>query len=453
MKKALVVLLALALVGGAFADAPVANVEVAEFTGSATVTWGVDLDTSKTGFKNDASATFKVNIADGGSAATEGEGVWGEIVIKTDGLQITDAANKNGTASVDAALLHLGPVYMGIKAGDTIVGAYAAPEAIKQYHETDKVGEDKTQGVVFGYDSDLFNVAVDFRSVASAGDVAKKFDADAYAAVMAALLLDENAKWKDSKGNEHTGSDDFAPTLFITDAVPAVSQYSNDYAIRAKLGLTPIEGLDVNVGFSYGFKSEVKGLGANVSYALPVGDFTVKPGLGYSTKLGDNEKGVLAIGLLFGFNAGNTGDDPVGLPYFGDDGVKKQGVSGVSVSTKLDLTPATLVIPLTVGLYTGDIVENLTAAFVLDSADVSKIGDNFVVAAALKYAAAVGDGTITPRAGVLVKQDTDLQATVGAEFAGFVDNTTFDAVWKSGNLKAEPDAKMGTFNVSVKIAL
>jgi len=397
MKKALVVLLALALVGGAFADAPVANVDVAEFSGSATVTWGVDLDTSKTGFENDASATFKVNIADGGSAATEGDGVWGEIEIKVgDALVVENGDLKGGKAEVKKAFLHLGPVYMGILADGTEVGAYDAPEAIKQFHKTAEVGEKKTEGVVFGYDADLFNVAVDFRSVA---------------------------------------------------------KYNDDYAIRAKLGLTPIEGLDVNVGFSYGFKSEVKGLGANVSYALPVGDFTVKPGLGYSTKLGDNEKGVLAIGLLFGFNAGNTGDDPVGLPYFGDDGVKKQGVSGVSVSTKLDLTPATLVIPLTVGLYTGDIVENLTAAFVLDSADVSKIGDNFVVAAALKYAAAVGDGTITPRAGVLVKQDTDLQATVGAEFAGFVDNTTFDAVWKSGNLKAEPDAKMGTFNVSVKIAL
>jgi hypothetical protein len=349
--------------------------------------------------------------------------------------------------------LHLGPAYLGILADNTKIGAFDAPEAIKQFHTTEKVGEERTQGVVFGYDSDLFNVAVDFRSVASAGDVAKKFDADAYAAVMAALLLDENAKWKDSKGNEHTGSVDFAQTLFITDAVPAVSQYSNDYAIRAKLGLTPIEGLDVNVGFSYGFKSEVKGLGANVSYALPVGDFTVKPGLGYSTKLGDNEKGVLAIGLLFGFNAGDTGDDPVGLPYFDKDDLNKKGVSGVSVSTKLNLSQEDMIIPLTVGLYTGDIVENLTAAFVLNSDDVSKIGDNFEVAAALKYAAAVGDGTITPRAGVLVKQDTDLQATVGAEFAGFVDNTTFDAVWKSGNLKAEPDAKMGTFNVSVKIAL
>ena len=62
MKKALVVLLALALVGGAFADAPVANVDVAEFTGSATVTWGVDLDNDNaTGFKNETDASFKVN--------------------------------------------------------------------------------------------------------------------------------------------------------------------------------------------------------------------------------------------------------------------------------------------------------------------------------------------------------------------------------------------------------
>ena len=397
MKKALVVLLALALVGGVFADAPVANVDVAEFKGDAKVTWGVDLDTNKTGFENEASATFKVNIADGGSAATEGDGVWGEIEIKVgDALVVKQGALDGGKAKVEKALLHLGPVYMGILADGTQVGAYDAPEAIKQYHKTGKVGPDRAKGIVFGYDSDLFNFGLDLRNP---------------------------------------------------------GQYKDDYAIRAKLGLKPVDGLEANVGFSYAFESEAKGLGANVSYALPVGDFTLTPGLGYSTSLGDNEKGLLAIGLLFGFNAGNTGDDPVGLPYFDKDGLNKKGVSGVSVSTKLDLTPATLVIPLTVGLYTGDIVENLTAAFVLDSADVSKIGDNFVVAAALKYAAAVGDGTITPRAGVLVKQDTDLQATVGAEFAGFVDNTTFDAVWKSGNLKAEPDAKMGTFNVSVKIAL
>ncbi|HQC27614.1 MAG TPA: hypothetical protein PLU31_08165, partial [Treponemataceae bacterium] len=264
MKKALVVLLALALVGGAFADAPVANVDVAEFSGSATVTWGVDLDNdNKTGFKNDASATFKVNIADGGSAATEGDGVWGEIEIKVgDALVVKQGALDGGKAEVKKALLHLGPVYMGILADGTKIGDYAAPEAIKQFHTTEKVGEERTQGVVFGYGSELFNVAVDFRSVA---------------------------------------------------------KYNDDYAIRAKLGLKPIDGLEANVGFSYAFESKVKGLGANVSYALPVGEFTLKPGLGYSTGLGDDEKGILAIGLLFGFNAGDTGDDPVGLPYFDKD--------------------------------------------------------------------------------------------------------------------------------------
>ena len=398
MKKALVVLLALALVGGAFADAPVANVNVAEFSGDATVTWGVDLDTNKTGFKNDTSATFKVNIADGGSAATEGDGVWGEIEIKVgDALVVKEGVLDGGKSKVEKALLHLGPVYMGILADGTEVGAYDAPEAIKQFHKTAEVGEKKTEGVVFGYDADLFNVAVDFRSV---------------------------------------------------------EKYNDDYAIRAKLGLKPVDGLEANVGFSYAFESEAKGLGANVSYALPVGDFTLTPGLGYSTEFDDNDKDLLAIGLLFGFNAGDTGDDAVGLPYFDDDAYfKKKGVSGVSVSTSLDLDEEDMKIPLTLGLYTGDIVENLTAAFVLNSTDVSKFGDNFVLAAALKYAAAVGDGTITPRAGVYVENDASLEATVGAEFAGFVDNTTFDAVWKSGNLKAEPDAKMGTFNVSCKIAL
>jgi len=42
MKKALVVLLALAVVASGFAQ-PVADVNVAEFSGNASVTWGVDL--------------------------------------------------------------------------------------------------------------------------------------------------------------------------------------------------------------------------------------------------------------------------------------------------------------------------------------------------------------------------------------------------------------------------
>ena len=52
MKKALSVFLMLALVGSVFAAEPVADVNIAEFKGEASVQWGVDLDTMKTGFKN-----------------------------------------------------------------------------------------------------------------------------------------------------------------------------------------------------------------------------------------------------------------------------------------------------------------------------------------------------------------------------------------------------------------
>ena len=66
MKKALVLLLALSMVFGVFAAEPVANVNVAEFSGEASVQWGVDLDAKETGFKNDAKVTLKLNLIDGG---------------------------------------------------------------------------------------------------------------------------------------------------------------------------------------------------------------------------------------------------------------------------------------------------------------------------------------------------------------------------------------------------
>jgi hypothetical protein len=493
MKKALVVLLALALVGGVFADAPVANVEVAEFSGSATVTWGVDLDDDNaTGFKNETSANFTVNIADGGSAATEGDGVWGEIEIKTDGLKITTDHNLTRDyitggytddddedvdlelpvqigVSVEKALLHLGPVYMGIMTGGTKVAGYAAPKAVdwnyvnyisrtilgideeddylSEAFATGEKGEERQPGIVLGYDSDLFSVAFDLRN-----------------------------------GTED-GSD---------------GQYDDDYAIRAALVLTPIEGLTAKAGFGYAFEEEVKGLGLSAEYALPIGDnMSLTPGLGYATTLEDEDKGELAAGLVFGFSGAKA-----------------------SVTTHIDLNGGAdlgllftsfieddLWIPLLIGLDAGDLVENLSASAVVGLVDLGASDINgFTLKANLAYDLAVGEGTLTPSAGfefASVKIDNEyvpedwstysaytvvaglkfvtpvgdgtftgnadveyesvklgsadavdsMKVTLGAELAGFVDNTTFKAEWESGNLKADPDAEMGKINVSVKIAL
>ncbi|HOS29712.1 MAG TPA: autotransporter, partial [Treponemataceae bacterium] len=153
MKKALVVFLALALVAGVFADEPKAEAAIAGFSGNASVTWGVDLDAKKTGFSNDASAELKVTLATGGDKTSAGDGVWGEIKIKTDGLiSKNDGWDKNGSASVDFAKLHLGPVYVGITSGNTQIGEYNAPRALA--YETTKVpnvGENKEKGIVIGY--------------------------------------------------------------------------------------------------------------------------------------------------------------------------------------------------------------------------------------------------------------------------------------------------------------
>jgi len=73
MKKAIVLLLALAAVTGAFAQTPAVS-------GSATLSWGIDLDTNYTGFSNTytADVTIPFGVAD---AEATGEGTYGYIAI------------------------------------------------------------------------------------------------------------------------------------------------------------------------------------------------------------------------------------------------------------------------------------------------------------------------------------------------------------------------------------
>ena len=201
MKKTLVLLLALSMVFCAFAAEPVANVNVSEFKGEASVTWGIDLDTEKTGFTNSTSAELKLNLLDGGDKSSTGEGIWGEIKIKTDGdtfLKFNESGmdypilssidetetkdNKeiikkstwsqgnlfNLKMKVDTAKLHFGEnAYVGIKSGDTQVGEYKLDTAIAaEKTQNGNIGDDAYKsGIVAGYGNDLFSVDVDFRSV------------------------------------------------------------------------------------------------------------------------------------------------------------------------------------------------------------------------------------------------------------------------------------------------
>jgi hypothetical protein len=76
MKKALAILLALALVAGAaFAQEPAYTL-----TGSASLTWGINLDTEAHGFTNAAAAKLVFPLGAKGDKKT-GEPITGEITI------------------------------------------------------------------------------------------------------------------------------------------------------------------------------------------------------------------------------------------------------------------------------------------------------------------------------------------------------------------------------------
>jgi len=397
MKKALVVFLALALVAGVFADEPVAEASVATFSGNASVTWGVDLDAGTTGFKNAASADLKVTLVKGGDKATSGEGVWGEIKIKSDGLQINNAAIDKGTASVDFAKLHLGPVYVGIMEGNTdVIGGYNAPRALNQEQKAKvgTVGESKSDGIVIGYSAgDIFAIDVDFRST---------------------------------------------------------EQYTNDYGVAAEITSKPIAGLEVKAGYSIAFTSTAMGLGAKVEYKLPIGEagMYVKPGLGYASSLAGGDAGDIAFGVLFGFSD-ETGKGDAGLPLF-DGGFSGKANAGVSVATLIDLNN-TAAIPLYFDVFTGSkIVPNLTAAACFRTDDITGVATNFIAGAGVKYAISVAPATITPQAGFTMAGSTEMKIKAGVEIGGAVANTTFSVWYESGNL-VTPVA--GTVNLTCKISI
>ena len=203
MKKIVTLAAIAALAGGMiFADEPVADVSVAEFKGDASVSWGVDLDAGKTGFKNEESSKFKVNLFKEGDKTTSSDGdIWAELKIKAKNINFKaengadGAFDDKGKVEVDTAKFHIFNFYVGIRSGDTVTGAYKFDGAIRSADNdnakwmSDVGPADYTQGIVAGYADDNFDFALDFRS--RKGE--KTYWTNDYAIALEAQLKDSNA--------------------------------------------------------------------------------------------------------------------------------------------------------------------------------------------------------------------------------------------------------------------
>ena len=363
MKKALSVFLMTAMAFGAFAqDAePVADVNIAEFSGNAAVQWGVDLDTMKTGFKNSYEVNLKLNLLNNGTKSTTGDGVWGELVLKTEedtfiGWENGDDSPERGDeyigantglmgggrnfglkVYVDTAKIHIGPAYIGIKRGDTQTGELKMDAAIRSADDDqskwlDNVGPAKySEGIVLGLDTEVVKLDLDLRSYAALSGTTVVHDTD-----------HTDTTFYDGYGHEDERQS---------------HQYSDAYAAALEAELKGdgigVEGLSVKGGVSFNFAenyypgnyadwkldlptdARMLGYSASVGYKLGLDDtFYVRPQVGftgqtqfykdedakYSRTTTDNL--AIAAGLLFGW--GEIGmDQDAGVYYLDDDHAKK----------------------------------------------------------------------------------------------------------------------------------
>ena len=393
MKKALVILLALSMVFAAFADEPAVKNEIAEFTGSASVTWGVDLDAKKTGFDNDASANLKVTFVGGGDKSTTGDGVWGELKIKFgDAEEFDNGAWGTKAAAVDYAKIHLNDmIAIGIREGSNKYGEYKPVTAVASdcHYATSNVGGTVTDGITVEVAvPDLIDFNIDFRSV---------------------------------------------------------EQYTNNYGIGTKLAVKAVENLNLAVGFGIDFfGGNPWGLSASADYKLGLSDtMYLKPQVGFTMTNADNS-GVITTAILVGWGAENQDTN---IKF-----VSKKVSDGFSVATKIafaDNSP----IPLCVGLWDSTFVENLKfgAQF-----HVNNLKDFALNTLGFEFAYDLGGikpafGFAMDKGGDLGWTD-DLKIAFSVDFTGFVDNTTFTLAYNSGNLKASAGEKLGKIDLTAKIS-
>ena len=513
MKKIVGMGAAVALAASMFAAEPAANAAVIEFTGNASVEWGVDLDSKKTGFKNSTDAQLKFKLFDGGSKSTEGSGIWAELKIKSDddGNPAWKAENGEPTikkALIDTAKIHIYNFYVGIQKGDTETGEFKPQAAIV----SDKawlvnVGPAGfTQGLVFGYDDSNIDAKVDFRSF----EHTSTQYTNAYAIAAEATMKDAN-EWVEGLEVKGGVSYNLSKNYYEkADNNLAVKKFALKYD-------TNDDGVDDSV------EGSILGYSGSVAYKVALDDkYYIKPMAGITGDVLSGELGTVdysasanqfVASVLFGWGAQANAN--AGVPFLDGEDAKRV-TPGVSVVFTMPLpTKVTMgsndmsvydrdIAKIVPSIYSGDIFDGLkfgAYSEIILMRDEAEFGSDYMkdacvnkdrataiaIAAGASYDVKAGEVTITTKAGAryankaykennfidkkegkevglfkdlgYAKDDEGyLNLKIGADINGLLDNTTFFVNYTSANLLNETDyaddyyaVKAGTLNVGAKI--
>lgn len=449
MKKlALVLVLVAAIAAAGFAQVSLEPT----LTGSATLTFGVDLDLMATGFANETEADIEITLVEEATEEKGGDGtVYGwikledfSIVVDGDGVGVT-------TPSISARL-YMGPVYIDILGVDdavdsaglgAVIGAdILAPATLDNDYASEY------DGLAVVYDSDMIDFTVFVQSEAD-------WVADA-----------GSTTW--SIGNVVDADDDGVAESYD---VVSTTTGANDANVPANgycFGLTAgvdIAGLAVglafNMGMNYGGTVGLGpiGFGADVAYGLALGDTTLTPYVGFDGV-------VLAAGA--GFDMQIAGGVKMTWADMGSDAAEVDLLGDSSMATALEETEVTSGVALGANFTMISNAPDLDIklAFYEDSGDdglVPILGataivnfDSILGAMALGAGLNVNAdlGMISPFAGMLMYTDApmttvqNLEMWVGTDVM-IIDNTTFTLKYVSGNLLA---SEAGVITFATKVA-
>ncbi|MBR4791661.1 MAG: hypothetical protein IK024_12285, partial [Treponema sp.] len=168
-----------------------------------------------------------------------------------------------------------------------------------------------------------------------------------------------------------------------------------DFGFKFDATLKAVENLEIYGGVAYTSEEEKVAMAAKASYKLPLGDtMYIKPSVGFTLK--DSAKD-LAAALFFGWGAENK------EPNFAEFSaatlktekynIANKCSNGVSIylGTSNNIKDFNMIIGAYDDTLLGGIVTGLAWAFEFDIPDLKKVGDGWVMDAALKYSNTFAD--------------------------------------------------------------
>ena len=461
MKKlALVLVLVAAIAAAGFAQVTLEPT----LTGSATLTFGVDLDLMATGFQNTTEADIEITLVEEATEEKGGDGtVYGWIKLEDFSI-LVDGDGVGVTTPSISARLYMGPVYINILGVDDAVdsaglGAVIAGDVLAPAELSNDYASEYN-GLAVVYDSDMIDFTV---FVQSEWDW---IDGMAAGTVYSFTADPDGDGVYDENGDGWVDWDEITGTSSDTDDanVPA-----NGYCFGLTAGVD-IAGLAVGLAFNMGMNYATDtnpnytglgpiGFGADVAYGLALGDTTLTPYVGFDGV-------VLAAGA--GFDMQIAGGVKMTWADMGSDAADVDLLGDSSMATALEDTEVTSGVALganfTMISNAADL--DIKLAFYEDSGDdglVPILGataivnfDSILGAMALGAGLNVNAdlGMISPFAGMLMYTDAPmttidtLEMWVGTDVM-IIDNTTFTLKYVSGNLLA---SEAGVITFATKVA-